>query len=117
MAKSASPRPTIAIITDSPAVACTSVLRLPFSLSTLEMAELVVWLMVPGCIAANPKVCADALPLRPRTATEAASNALLNMLTLMTPPLRSLLLRFVRSCYSSDLAARLRSLKYFKAPG
>ena len=54
MAKSASPRPTIAIITVSPAVACTSVLRPPFSFSTLEMAELVVWLSVPGCIAAKP---------------------------------------------------------------
>ena len=54
MAKSASPRPTIAIITDSPAVACTSVLRPPFSFSTLEIAELVVLLIVPGCIAAKP---------------------------------------------------------------
>ena len=54
MPKSASPRPTIAIITDSPAVACTSVLRPPFSFSTLAMAELVVWLMVPGCIVAKP---------------------------------------------------------------
>ena len=54
MAKSASPRLTMAIITVSPAVACTSVLRPPFSFSTLEMAELVVWLMVPGCIAAKP---------------------------------------------------------------
>ena len=54
MAKSASPRPTIAIITDSPAVACTSVLSPPFSLSTLEIAELVVWLIDPGCMEAKP---------------------------------------------------------------
>ena len=44
----------MAIITVSPAVGCTSVLRPPFSFSTLEMAELVVWLSVPGCIVAKP---------------------------------------------------------------
>ena len=54
MPKSASPRPTMAIITVSPAVGCTSVLRPPFSFSTLAMAEPVVWLSVPGCIVAKP---------------------------------------------------------------
>jgi len=40
--KSASPRPTMAMITVSPAVGCTSVLSPPFSFNTLAMAELVV---------------------------------------------------------------------------
>ena len=63
MAKSASPRFTMAIMTVSPAVAWTSVLRPPFSFSTLAMAELLVWLIVPGCIEAKPKVWASAATL------------------------------------------------------
>ena len=54
MPRSASPRPTSGISVNSPAVGCTRALKLPFSLSTLAMAEPVVWLSVPGCMVATP---------------------------------------------------------------
>ena len=51
---SASPRATIGIMTLSPAVGCTSMLRPAFSFTTLAMADAVVWLSVPGCSVAKP---------------------------------------------------------------
>ena len=51
---STSPRPTIGLMTWSPAVGCTSMFMPPFSFSTLEMAEAVVWLSVPGGRVAKP---------------------------------------------------------------
>ena len=54
MPTSTSPRPTIGTITWSPALGCTSMLMPPFSFSTLEMAEAVVWLSVPGGSVAKP---------------------------------------------------------------
>ena len=54
MPTSTSPRPTIGLITWSPAVGCTSMLMPPLSFITLEMAEAVVWLSVPGGSVAKP---------------------------------------------------------------
>ena len=51
---STSPRPTIGMMTWSPAVGCTSTFMPPFSFSTLAMAEAVVWLSVPGGSVAKP---------------------------------------------------------------
>ena len=83
MPKSASPRPTIGDRSPvSPAVGCTSMLRPAFSFSTLAMAELVVWLSVPGCIVAKPKVCADGGRSATRAAPAAPMQAAIQMSSL-----------------------------------
>ena len=51
---STSPRPTIGLMTWSPADGCTSMFMPPFSFSTLAMAAAVVWLSVPGGSVAKP---------------------------------------------------------------
>ena len=51
---SASPRPTIGMMTVSPAVGCTSTFRPAFSLSTLAIDDAVVWLSEPGCRVTKP---------------------------------------------------------------